>query len=239
MNLTCYVIDDEFHAIELLTNYINKTPGLTLSGSATHPLTALQAINEGPPVSLTFLDIDMPDVSGLDLAGMIRSKTTVVFTTSYREYGPEAFERNAADYLLKPISYERFLSCIEKIKDGQKAAGKQKDFFFVKSDIKGKIVKVFIPGIRYITSLDNYVEIHLEKEKIIAYLTISELLGELPPGQFSRIQKSVVVAHQYIASVEHFHVRLQDQTVLPVGKIYSAAFLEQMRSVLLISKRQR
>jgi DNA-binding LytR/AlgR family response regulator len=241
MNLTCYVIDDEYHAIQQLTDYISKTPGLTLAGSTTHPLTALQVISEGPPVALTFLDIDMPELSGLDLAGMIRSKTTIVITTAYREYGPEAFEKNAADYLLKPISYERFLTCIQKIKDRQPASGEQPDFFFVKSDIKGKILKVSIPEIRYITSLDNYVEIHLqnEKEKVIAYLTLSELLEKLPPGQFYRIHKSVIVAHRYIASIDHFQVRLHDQTILPVGKVYSAAFLEQMQAVLLISKRQR
>jgi two-component system LytT family response regulator len=238
MNLTCYLIDDESHAIELLAGYVRRTPGLVLAGSSTHSLAALQAITEGPRVALTFLDIDMPELSGLDLAGMIREHTTVIFTTSYREYAPEAFEKDAAGYLLKPISYERFISCIQKIKTKQFSKREHPAYFFVKTDIKGKMVRVNIPDIRYVSSMDNYVCIHLEKEKIIAYLTLQELLEQLPPGLFSRIQKSFVVAHAYIQSLEHFQVRLQDETVLPVGKVYSHDFLEHMKSVLLVSRRK-
>ena len=106
MNLSCYVIDDEFHALELLIAFIAKTPGLELAGASTKPLAALPEIQNHPP-DITFLDVDMPDLSGLDLAGLINRQTTVVFTTSYREFAPEAFEKEASDYLLKPIDDER------------------------------------------------------------------------------------------------------------------------------------
>ena len=237
-NLNCLVIDDERHAAEVLSAYITQTPGLSVTALYTDPLKALALFHENGPIpDVTFLDIDMPALSGMDLAGLINLQTVVVFTTSYREYAPEAFEKNAADYLLKPISYERFLRCIQKIRDripAQSAAA----HFFLKTDIKGKMIKVNIAEIRYIESTGNYVQIFLGKEKIIAYLTLGELLAQLPAGQFSRIHKSLIVAHAYIRSIEHFQVRLQDRAEpLPVGRAYSEAFLQAIQADLFISKR--
>lgn len=239
--LTCLTIDDERHAAELLNTYIQKTPGLAPAGIYTNPLKALEAINEstsGPDI--TFLDIDMPELSGIDLAGLISRKTSVVFTTSFPQYGPEAFEKNAADYLLKPISYERFLRCIQKIREQHAMPARvAADHFFIKTEIKGKMLRVCIPDIRYIQSNDNYVHIFLAKEKLTAYLTLSELLAHLPAGQFSRIQKSIVVAHAHIRSVEHFQVRLLDRPEpLPIGRAYSDSFLKEIEASLLISKRK-
>jgi DNA-binding LytR/AlgR family response regulator len=241
-NLTCMVIDDERHAAELLTTYIQKTPDLAAAGVYTNPLRALETINENPSgADITFLDIDMPEFSGMDLAGLINRKTIVVFTTSYREYAPEAFEKNAADYLLKPISYERFLRCIQKIRDnsGAQPQATAADHFFIKTDIRGKMLRVNTTDIRYIESIGNYVQIFLSKEKVIAYLTLKEVLAHLPPGKFSRIQKSLVVSHAHIRSVEHFQVRLLDrEEPLPIGRAYSESFLREMETRLLISNRK-
>ncbi|MFD0767140.1 LytR/AlgR family response regulator transcription factor [Mucilaginibacter lutimaris] len=240
-NLNCLVIDDERHAAELMSAYIEKTPGLSCTGIYTNPLKALENFDGNQQLpDITLLDIDMPELSGMDLAGLINHRTTVVFTTSYREFAPEAFEQNAADYLLKPVSYERFLTCIQKIR-GKAASIAQPvaDYFFVQTDIKGKIRKIDIPEIRYIESKGNYVQLFLGKEKVLAYLTLSEVLDYLPKGQFSRIQKSIVVAHTHIRSVEHFQVRLQDlPEALPIGRAFSGVFLREMQTALLISKRK-
>jgi DNA-binding LytR/AlgR family response regulator len=239
--MICIVIDDERHAANLLADYIRQTPGLELAGIFTNPLTALELFSgTGPAPDLTLLDIDMPELSGMDLAGLISHKTRVVFTTSFREYAPEAFEKDAADYLLKPVGYERFLRCIQRIRarDVSQAAITV-EYFFVKSDIKGKMVRVSIPEIRYIESNGNYVQIYLAKEKIIAYLTLSEIMAQLPPGRFSRIHRSIVVAQGYIRSVEHFQVKLLDRAeLLPIGRTYSAHFLKELQAALLISKRE-
>jgi two-component system LytT family response regulator len=238
MNLTCLVIDDEPHAIRVLSGYIQKTPGLELAGTATNPLDTLELFTGSCPPGLTFLDIDMPELSGLDLAGMVGRQTRVVFTTSYRQYGPEAFEQGAAGYLLKPVSYERFLNCIHQLRQLPPLSVTETASFFVKTEMKGKMVRVDIGEIRYISAMGNYVEIHLGgHEKIIAYLTLNEVFGRLPAGQFYRIQRSVIVAAAYLRSIEHFQVRLTDRTVLPVGKTYSAAFLAALSPSLLISKR--
>jgi two-component system LytT family response regulator len=239
MNLTCYVIDDEPHAVNILNSYIQKTPGLLLIGTALSPLIGLQEISAGQAPDLTFLDVDMPELSGLDLAAMINQQTTVIFTTSYREHAPEAFENDAADYLLKPISYERFLRSIQKVKTRLLREKAEKPYFFVKSDMKGKMIRVSFADIRYISSIGNYVEIYLGKEKVIAYLTLSELDDLLPANQFYRIQKSVIVSSLFIQSIEQSQVRLLDQTMLPIGAQYKEAFLKEIRSSLWVSKRER
>ncbi|MEO7215555.1 LytTR family DNA-binding domain-containing protein [Mucilaginibacter sp.] len=237
MNYTCYVVDDEPHATAVLVDYINRTPGLSLAGSHANPLAALAEMTQAPP-ALAFLDIDMAELSGIALAGMINQHSAVIFTTSFREYGAEAFEKNAAGYLLKPISYERFLACVQKIREpGSHRAEAEKTFFFIKTEAKGKMVRVPIPDITYIRSLGNYVEIYLGKEKLIAYLTLSELYEQLPPGKFSRIEKSFIVSHDHIQSIENFRAKLADGTALPIGRTYSAAFMEKMKRLLLVSKR--
>lgn len=227
MNLSCYIVDDESHAIGVLKDFISKTPGLELVGSATDPLAALAVIAADPP-ALTFLDIDMPGINGLQFAGLVNTQTTVIFTTAYREYGPEAFEKEAADYLLKPISYERFLACIQKIRRnfaGKTSVSKNlQPYFFVKSGVKEKLLQVNVAEILYISGFDHYVEIHLKEQKIVTYLKLGEVLEKLPEEQFSRIHKSHIISHAAILSLEPGQVKLRDQATLPIGRTFKAAF---------------
>ena len=148
MNLTCYIVDDESHSIEILKSFIEKTPGLELAGSSTDPLFALNEVMVAGPPDITFLDVDMPELSGLELAGLINEYTKVVFTTSFPEYAIDAFEIDAEDYLLKPIAYERFLKSIKKVKKNmlEKSPGNDQpdDFFLIKSEIKGKMRVKFL-----------------------------------------------------------------------------------------------
>jgi two-component system LytT family response regulator len=239
MTLTCYIVDDEPHALALLNDYILQTPGLTLAGSSLRPLEALNEITARPP-DITFLDVDMPDLNGIELAGLVRGLTTVVFTTSFREYGPEAFEKNAADYLLKPVSLERFLQCIRRVRDKLSplaTAATERPYIFIKTDVKGKLVRVELDRILYIEGMSNYLMIHLAGEKICAYLTLAELLEQLPAGRFSRIHKSYIVANGEIRSMEQGQVGLSDNVHLPIGRAFAAAFQQQMRPHLLLSKR--
>jgi len=236
MNLSCYIVDDEPHAIRILEDFIRKTPGLELAGSSNKALEALEQIASLRP-GLTFLDVDMPELNGLQVAGMVNTQTTVIFTTAYREYAPEAFEKEAADYLLKPISYERFLVCIQKIR--KRAAPLVENqpalpaFFFVKTGIKEKLLQVNVQDVMYISGFDHYVEIQLRDERIVTYLKLSEALGKLPPEQFSQIHKSHIVNHAFIRSLEPGQVKLQDQTVLPIGRAYKAAFRDKISSALI------
>jgi len=233
MNLTCYIVDDEPHAINILKDFVQKTPGLELAGFAGDPLVALEEIASIQP-ALTFLDVDMPELNGLKFAGMAKSQTTIIFTTAYREYAVEAFETEAVDYLLKPIAYERFLTCIQKIR--KKRGGSPnipepvQQAFFVKSGTKDKLLRVDINDIVYISGFDHYIEIHLKEQKIVTYLKLNEIMAKLPAGNFSRIHKSHIISHNAIRSMEPGQVKLADGTVLPVGPTYKEPFRQKLHS---------
>ena len=238
MMITCYVIDDEPHAVALLSDYIRKTPGLELAGFALNPLEALQVFNTNNPPALTFLDVDMPELNGLEFAALTGKMTRIVFTTSYREYAPEAFDKDAEDYLLKPIGYGRFLKCIQKIQRTVSVAGETaRDFFFVKTGIKGQFTRVKIPEIRFIENCGNYIDIHTEKEKILCYLTLAEVFACLPPDYFSRVHQSFIVNHRFIETLEHSQLKLENQYTIPVGRAFREEFRRKIDLSVLISKR--
>jgi len=238
MNLSCYLIDDEPGALKILQDHIGRTAGLTYAGSSTDPLAGLAYITNHQP-ALTFLDIDMPELSGLALAELVRSRTTVIFTTGFREYAADAYEKDAVDFLLKPISYERFLRSLQKARPllVPPAGHQPPDTFFVKTGLKGQLRSVSIPDILYAESDLNYLHLQLSGERITTYLTLGELLAILPEDQFSRIHKSFIVHHQAIKSLEYAQLRLKNQTVLPIGRRYRKAFREKMAGWMLISKR--
>jgi two-component system LytT family response regulator len=220
---TC-IIDDEQHAITLLSGFIAKTPGLSLVASFTDPLLALNAISSEPPV-VTFLDIDMPGLNGLEFAGLVRGLTRIVFTTSFREFGPEAFDRDAADYLLKPVPYERFLKCIQKIKG---AAGNGNDaFLLLKGNSKGKFHKVMPGEIIYIESELHYIHIHFRgQEPLKIHLTIPEIAARLPATDFIRIHRSFIINLKWLQAIEQNQVRMAGAPVLlPIGRDFRENFL--------------
>jgi DNA-binding LytR/AlgR family response regulator len=229
MNLSCYLVDDEYHALNLLKEFIDKTPGIELAGCSTSATTALSEITNHYPM-LVFLDIDMPDLNGLSFAEIIGGNTTVIFTTAHPEYAAEAFEKDAADYLLKPISYERFLKCITKIRrrlagDAEKPA-KISESFFVKTGIRGKLTSINPQEIKYIKASLNYIEILLRDRKVVTYLTMTEAGEKLGATNFSRVHKSYLVNHDFIRSVDYSHIILNDNTVIPIGRAYRKSFNE-------------
>lgn len=243
MQLSCYIIDDEYHSVEVIARYVAQTPGLELLGSSTDPLKALEMFAAGMAPAITFLDVDMPKLNGLDMADLIGSATVVIYTTSFREYAPEAFEKNAADYLLKPIIYPRFLKAVTKVSNQTLTGSNEKaaDHFFVKSNIKGKFRRVDIAEITHIENIGNYITIHLgrNKEPVTTYLTLSEVLTKLPEQNFTRIHQSFVVNHAFISSLEYAQVRLPEQISIPIGSTFRAAFREKMQRKMLISKRDQ
>lgn len=239
MNLTTYIVDDESHAIDTIADYISRTPGLSLSGSATDPVMALALLTDNPP-QLLFLDVDMPGISGLELAALVAGKTSVVFITSFREFGPEAFELNAIDYLLKPISYARFLLCIQKVQQQLTKTGpgaKENDYLFVKADLKGKFIKIPVPDILYIQSSLHYVDIYLPGEKITTYLTLSEAEEKLPAENFCRVHRSFIVNLKRIKAIEQSEIRLENKERIPIGRGYREEFFKKINPTFLISQK--
>ncbi|MES2108577.1 MAG: LytTR family DNA-binding domain-containing protein [Bacteroidota bacterium] len=242
MNITCYVIDDEAGAIALLTEYIGRTPGLELVGSSLNPLTALDELTSADAPDITFIDVDMRQLSGLELAGMVNLYTTVVFTTAFPEYALQAFEKEAFDYLLKPISYERFAKCIQHAKRKKKLTAKnghpiREDFFTIKSEVKGRMVKVKFDEVMYIEGAVNYIQIHTTEGKHMTYLTMKEIEWHLPKPLFARIHRSFMINVNFVKVIERSQVRLENGEALIMGDYYKKRFLDLMDEHLVKTDR--
>lgn len=240
---TCYVVDDEAHNITLLSNYIQRTPGLELVGTAEDPLVALHAItSEEVAPDIVFADVDMPQLTGVDLAGMINTHTEVVFATAYPDYALQAFEKNAIDYLVKPISYERFLQSVSKVRarisaKGKTAHEKEAAYIFVKSEVKGKIIRVDFNEIDFVEALQNYVRIHTGNGPVTTYLTMKEIGESLPENKFLRVHKSFIVNSDKIRAVEGNQIILDTKQTIALGASYRAVFLKAINGKLVTSKR--
>ena len=160
--ITCYIVDDEAHAIQILTRYVEQTPRLALVGSADNPLQALQAISSGQvSPQLVFVDVDMPQLSGIELADLLSPFSRVVLTTAFEEFALQAFDKNAVDYLLKPITYERFLRTVQRVQPAPPVGTAQQgeDYFFIKGDIKGRVTRLDLKDVLYVEALQNYIRI--------------------------------------------------------------------------------
>jgi DNA-binding LytR/AlgR family response regulator len=241
--LSCYVIDDEPHAIKSLVAYINRTPVLELIGYSENPLDALsvfQQQNKYPDV--TFLDIEMPQLSGIELGRMLKDKTAVVFTTAHPNFAVEAFELDISDYLLKPISFERFVRCINKI--GYRVMEKRKkqednDFFYIQTETKGKLIKLQFDEIVFMQSQKNYLSIVTKNKKHLTYLTLSEIQEKLPPS-FLRVSKSFIVNTDKIIRLEGDELFLEGETnAVTVGTSYKETFAAFMKSHIIKTKRSQ
>ncbi|OKS88665.1 LytR/AlgR family response regulator transcription factor [Mucilaginibacter polytrichastri] len=236
--LKSFILDDETHAIDLLTDYIGRTPDIELIGADTNPLNALRKITELAP-DILFLDIDMPEISGLEFMKLLGTKIHIVFTTGHTEYAIEGYNRDIADYLLKPISYSRFNTCCERLIQKIAYAGKKGDgtktFFYIQGDNKAKMIKINMDELFYVQSLNNYVIIYHQSDKLITYLTMKEVEQFLPSDRFSRIHKSYLVNDSKIKTIESGHVILHSQpvTALPIGLKYREQFFSKIRKVTL------
>ncbi|MCW3108051.1 MAG: hypothetical protein JWQ09_2557 [Segetibacter sp.] len=241
--LKCYIIDDELHAINILKSFILDNPALELAGFSQNPLEALNAImNSTICVDILFLDINMPKISGIEVAKLVQRFTNVIITTAFSNYGQQAFEVDAYDYLLKPISYEKFLYSISKVKriiDIKKEKNEHElSFFYVKSDIKGKLVKINVLDILFIEAALNYViiKINNKTKQQITYLTMNEMLETLP-SNFYRIHKSFIVNMNKIDSISGNTLYLEDGSVLTVGASYKELLFNALNEKVVKTKR--
>ena len=242
MSISCYVIDDESGAIALLTEYIERTPGREFAGTSLNPVTALDKLTSENAPDITFIDVDMRQLSGLDLAGMVNLYTTVVFTTAFPEYAVQAFEKEAFDYLLKPINYDRFVKCIQRAKRKMTRQAKsdypiREDFFNIKSEIKGRMVKIKFDEVIYIEGAVNYIQIHTTEGKHMTYLTMKEIEHHLPKPLFARIHRSFIVNVNFVKIIERSQIKLENGESLTMGDYYKQRFLDLMDAHLVKTDR--
>ena len=205
--LTCMIVDDEPLAVRLLESYVEKTPDLKLLASYTDSITAINAVKEQKP-DLLFLDIQMPNIDGMELAHSLPAETRVIFTTAFKEYAFESYEVNALDFLLKPIRYNKFLGSIEKARklfDIQQIAiqpKQQPNTVFIRVD--GEWRNITVDQITYVNGMKDYVLLYLDGEKkpLISHLTMKAVEEMLPSDKFLRIHRSYIVAVDKIKKVD-------------------------------------
>jgi DNA-binding LytR/AlgR family response regulator len=230
MNYTCYIVDDEPLAIKVIEQHLAKFPHLEVVGSSTDPVKALAYIKELQP-DLLFIDIQMPELTGLEFIESIQNQPSVVITTAYREFAVEAFDLNALDYLVKPISFKRFVKTIDKFLEQQQPAVPNEteetgsSSIFVRSD--RKMVKVNLNEIRYVEGVKDYVKIILTSSRVLTKLSVGNFLELLPEDRFMRVHKSFIVPLPMISAYSAQGIEIGGVEI-PIGRAYKAAFLERM-----------
>lgn len=232
-DLQCIVIDDEPAAIRLLERYMADISFIKLKASFTKPLEALSFL-ESEAIDIVFLDIQMPQITGLQLSKIIDAKTQIIFTTAYPEFALESYDVAAVDYLLKPFSFERFYKAVVKAKSKlQKGVAStstsNNNYLFIKTDGKHNFNKVFMEDIKYVEGLKNYVSIQLDNDQIITYITLKHLANRLPNALFIQIHKSYIINLSHIDTIENDAIWINN-TQLPIGNTFRKSFFEAVNN---------
>jgi DNA-binding LytR/AlgR family response regulator len=232
--MKCTIIDDEPFALELIKDYVRKTPFLELGECFTNPFKALSYLSKERP-DLIFLDINMPELSGIQLLKSLISPPPVIFTTAYPEFGAESYEFNAVDYLLKPVKYERFLKAVGKASSIAGSADKENtsheplsgknEYLYIKSGTR--LVKVKTNDILYVEAAGNYMTFHTSDKKILSLMNIQEALDMLAEQEFVRIHKSYLVSLRNIDAIEKHDVIIKGKPI-PIGITYREKFLSML-----------
>jgi two-component system, LytTR family, response regulator len=237
--ISCLIIEDEPLARNLMTEYVNKVPYLRLIKACSNPITALEILRN-EPVDLLFLDIQMPELTGISLLKTLSNRPFVILTTAYSQYALEGYELDVVDYLLKPITFERFLKAVDKVSQRTNAAvahsvvpkadaggATSPTYVFVKDGTK--LVKVFFDDILYVEGMKDYVTINTVNQKITTLQRLKVLEEQLPADKFFRIHHSFIVAIRAIDAVHKGEVTIGNRQI-PISESYRKAFRDFIES---------
>ena len=241
MKLKCAIIDDEPLAVSLLKNYVEKTPFLELAGSYTSAIKAMEEITNGLQPDLLFLDIQMPEVNGLEFSRIIGDRCRTIFTTAFEQYAVDSYRVNALDYLLKPFSYSDFLQACEKarqwfeLNQNRNSAPIIPQSIFVKSEYK--LIQIDLDKILYIEGLKDYVKIYIENEPhpVLSLMSLKSLEEQLPEQKFVRVHRSFIVHMEKIKVIERNRI-VFGKTYIPISDSYKEQLIEQLNRRSIIGK---
>ena len=223
MKISCIIIDDEPSSQNVLKSFINKVEYLDLKHACNDALEALEYLKKNP-IDLLFLDINMPQLSGISFYKSLQNPPKVIFTTAYSEYALEGFNLNATDYLLKPFSFERFLKAVSKIKD---IKDDKVDSIIIKSD--KKLHQIKLEDIYYIESLGDYIKVHLKDKFLVVYKTLKNMNNDLPKSIFTQIHKSFIINKNKVDYIEGNLVIINSNKI-PLGQKFKKDFLDHFTS---------
>lgn len=236
MTIKCIIVDDEPLAQKGLKEYIEEAGFLELIGVCDNAMQAYPFINKGE-ADLILLDIEMPGISGIDFLKSLHYMPAVIFTTAYPEYALQGYDLDVIDYLVKPISFQRFLKAVtkakhflaDKMKDTSEA-GDENDYFFLKAN--HRVEKIFYKDVLFVEAMQNYVAVHLNGKKLISYITISNMEKKLPANLFMRIHKSYIAALHKIDSISGNKIIIQTHA-LPLSHSIKEKLMQAFNSKLV------
>ncbi|MFI5153565.1 MAG: LytR/AlgR family response regulator transcription factor [Chitinophagales bacterium] len=238
MKLNAIIIDDEPMARKVLEEYIEDVDFLSLAGKAENPVKA-KSLLAGQDIDLIFLDINMPEMSGIEFLQESNVLPPVILTTAYSDYALKSYDLDVLDYLVKPFSYERFLKACTKAKEYHELrnktnfseSGTRADYFFVKCD--GKIEKIFYDELIYVEAMQNYVALNTNERKMMVYLTIKGIEEQLPTDIFLKIHKSTIINTNKIKSIQGNVIDLGKSTVMISQNLYESVMNSIVRNKMI------
>ena len=234
--IRCLAIDDETPALDILEDNIRQVPFLQLVGKCKNAYAAMEVMQQ-EPVDLLFLDIEMPGISGLSFLKSLANKPMVIFITAYRNYAVEGFDLDVLDYLVKPVSFDRFLKAVNKALEYQGFKQKEEspnsnypDYLFIHTEYQ--LTKVFIHEITYIEGLRNYIRIHLtgSARPLLSKLSLKSIEEKLPPGKYARVHKSFIVLLDKISSIRNDIIRIGERDI-PLSRSCRDEFFKKINDV--------
>jgi len=247
MTLKCIAVDDEPLALDIIEDYISKVPFLELVKRTENAIEALQLVQAGG-IDLVFLDIQMPDLTGIQFLKIANNKASYILTTAYSQYALESYDLNVSDYLLKPIAFDRFYKAVEKVFNQHKKNEEPviavpvavvapapsvvtqqtvQDFIFVKTE--HKIQKIELDDILYIEGLKDYISIYTKAERVITLQNMKKMEETLPHSQFIRVHKSYIIALDKIESIERSRITICGK-IIPIGDTYRDEFFKHIEN---------
>jgi two-component system LytT family response regulator len=240
--LRCIAVDDEPLALDIIEDYISKIPFLELVKRTENAIEALQMVQAGG-IDLVFLDIQMPELTGIQFLKIASGKCSYILTTAYSQYALESYDLNVSDYLLKPIPFDRFYKAVEKVRNQVKSPAATlvpepvrvqpvvaqittvQDFIFVKTE--HKIQKIELDDVLYIEGLKDYISIYTKTERVITLQNMKRMEETLPPAQFIRVHKSYIIAFDKIESIERSRITICSK-IIPIGDTYRDEFFKRI-----------
>lgn len=235
MKLNCWIVDDEPLALELLNSYVQRTPFLNLTGKYSSAVQAMENVSN-EDIDIIFLDIQMPEVNGMEFAQMIEDKTRIIFTTAFSEYALDGYKVNALDYLLKPFSYSDFLNAAKRaLKWHEMKMNVQEnrepiaEGLFVRADYK--LIHILFDDILLIEGLKDYIKIYTLKDKrpIVTLMSLKSMEEELPTGRFIRVHRSYIINRNKISSIDKNKIIINNHQI-PIGETYRKGFMEAINN---------
>ena len=227
MSLNCYIIDDEQPAINILKSFVQKMPRLHLVGSNTNALATL-ALFEKQKIDLLFLDIQMPDITGIEFLQALENPPMTIFTTAYDEFALKGYELDIVDYLVKPIPFNRFLKAVNKafkLHQNNSTVSPKEQFLLVKADYQ--TIKIAFEDILYIEGLKDYVKIYTLNKMIMTRLNLKGIAAKLPDNEFIRVHRSFIAAFSKITAFQKSQIKI-DEKHIPIGETYRSELLKRL-----------